>query len=51
MRKARGTHLSELPHHGRRPRGATPWGFLGLRIPTKENVLALIEVAPALKAR
>lgn len=27
----------------------TPWGFLGLRIPTKENVLALIEVAPSLK--
>jgi hypothetical protein len=27
----------------------TAWGFLGLRIPTKENVLALIEVAPALK--
>ena len=22
-----------------------PWGFLGLRIPTKENVLALIQVA------
>jgi hypothetical protein len=27
----------------------TPWGFLGLRIPTKENVLALIEVAPQLE--
>ena len=27
----------------------TAWGFLGLRIPTKENVLALIEVAPALE--
>ena len=27
----------------------TPWGFLGLRIPTKENVLALIDVAPSLK--
>ena len=27
----------------------TSWGFLGLRIPTKENVLALIEVAPSLK--
>ncbi len=27
----------------------TPWGFLALRIPTKENVLALIKVAPALK--
>ncbi|MCW9035552.1 MAG: multiheme c-type cytochrome [Rhodospirillales bacterium] len=28
---------------------ATPWGFLGLRIPTKENVLALIKVAPSLE--
>ena len=27
----------------------TPWGFLALRIPTKENVLALIDVAPQLK--
>jgi hypothetical protein len=27
----------------------TSWGFLGLRIPTKENVLALIEVAPSLE--
>lgn len=27
----------------------TPWGFLGLRIPTKHNVLALIEVAPELE--
>ncbi len=27
----------------------TPWGFLGLRIPTKANVLALIDVAPSLK--
>jgi hypothetical protein len=27
----------------------TPWGFVGLRIPTKENVLALIKVAPALE--
>ncbi len=27
----------------------TAWGFLGLRIPTKENVLALIKVAPSLK--
>jgi len=27
----------------------TSWGFLALRIPTKENVLALIDVAPALK--
>ncbi|MBI4686638.1 MAG: cytochrome C [Nitrospirae bacterium] len=26
-----------------------PWGFLGLRIPTKENVLALIKVAPSLE--
>ncbi len=28
---------------------STPWGFLGLRIPTKENVLALIKVAPSLE--
>lgn len=27
----------------------TPWGFLGLRIPTRENVLALIDVAPSLE--
>ena len=27
----------------------TPWGFLGLRIPTKENVLALVKAAPKLK--
>lgn len=27
----------------------TPWGFLGLRLPTKDNVLALIKVAPSLK--
>ena len=27
----------------------TPFGFLGLRIPTKANVLALIKVAPALE--
>ncbi len=27
----------------------TPWGFLGLRLPTKENVLALIDAAPHLK--
>jgi hypothetical protein len=27
----------------------TSWGFLGLRIPTKANVLALIDVAPQLK--
>jgi hypothetical protein len=37
-------HLMEGNHEVR-----TPWGFLGLRIPTKENVLALIEVAPSLK--
>ncbi len=28
----------------------TSWGFLGLRIPTKENVLALVKVAPPLAA-
>jgi hypothetical protein len=27
----------------------TPWGFLALRLPTKENVLALIKVAPQLE--
>lgn len=27
----------------------TSWGFLGLRIPTQHNVLALIEVAPSLE--
>ncbi len=37
-------HMNE-GHHGVR----TAWGFLGLRIPTKENVLALIKVAPKLK--
>ena len=37
-------HLMEGDHEVR-----TPWGFLGLRIPTKENVLALIKVAPALE--
>ena len=37
-------HLMEGNHEV-----VTPWGFLGLRIPTKENVLALIEAAPALK--
>ncbi len=37
-------HMSEGNHEVR-----TAWGFLGLRIPTKENVLALIKVAPALK--
>lgn len=37
-------HLQEGDHAVK-----TPWGFLGLRIPTKENVLALIEVAPSLE--
>ncbi|HPE81725.1 MAG TPA: multiheme c-type cytochrome [Gammaproteobacteria bacterium] len=37
-------HLMEGNHEVR-----TPWGFLGLRIPTKENVLALIKVAPSLE--
>ena len=37
-------HLMEGNHEVK-----TAWGFLGLRIPTKENVLALIEVAPDLK--
>ncbi len=37
-------HLLEGNHEVK-----TAWGFLGLRIPTKENVLALIEVAPDLK--
>lgn len=37
-------HLMEGDHEVR-----TPWGFLGLRIPIKENVLALIDVAPSLK--
>lgn len=37
-------HLMEGDHSVK-----TPWGFLGLRIPTKANVLALIDVAPALK--
>ncbi|MCP4123067.1 MAG: cytochrome C, partial [Bacteroidetes bacterium] len=37
-------HMSEGDHEV-----VTPWGFLGLRIPTKENVLALIKVAPSLK--
>jgi hypothetical protein len=37
-------HLLEGSHEVK-----TAWGFLGLRIPTKENVLALIEVAPDLK--
>ncbi len=37
-------HMSEGDHEV-----VTAWGFLGLRIPTKENVLALIKVAPSLK--
>lgn len=37
-------HMSEGDHNV-----VTAWGFLGLRIPTRENVLALIEVAPSLK--
>lgn len=37
-------HMDEGNHEVR-----TPWGFLGLRIPTQANVLALIEVAPSLK--
>ena len=31
-------HLAEGSHEV-----ATPWGFLGLRVPTKENVLAIID--------
>ncbi len=37
-------HMTEGNHEVR-----TAWGFLGLRIPTKENVLALVEVAPSLE--
>ncbi len=37
-------HMSEGRHDV-----VTPWGFLGLRIPTKDNVLALIKVAPSLE--
>lgn len=37
-------HMSGSSHNV-----VTPWGFLGLRIPAKENVLALIEVAPQLE--
>jgi len=37
-------HLMEGDHTVK-----TPWGFLALRIPTKENVLALVQAAPALK--
>ncbi len=39
-------HLIDGNHEVR-----TPWGFFGLRIPTKENVLALIKTKPALKAQ
>lgn len=37
-------HMSQGDHSV-----VTSWGFLGLRIPTKENVLALVSAAPALK--
>lgn len=37
-------HMIEGDHSVR-----TAWGFLALRIPTKENVLALIKVAPSLE--
>ena len=37
-------HLMEGDHAVK-----TAWGFLGLRIPTKENVLALIDAAPSLE--
>ena len=37
-------HMPEGTHNV-----VTPWGFLALRIPTKENVLALIKVAPQLE--
>ncbi len=37
-------HMSEGSHTVK-----TSWGFLGLRIPTKHNVLALIEKAPSLE--
>jgi hydroxylamine dehydrogenase len=37
-------HMSEGHHDVK-----TSWGFLGLRIPTKDNVLALIEKAPSLE--
>ncbi|MCK5716262.1 MAG: hypothetical protein KAH77_02155 [Thiomargarita sp.] len=37
-------HMSEGDH-----RVITPWGFLGLRIPTKRNVLALIKAEPSLE--
>lgn len=38
-------HMSEKGNH----EVVTSWGFLGLRIPTKDNVLALIKVAPSLE--
>jgi hydroxylamine dehydrogenase len=37
-------HMNEGDHEV-----TTPWGFLGLRIPTKENVLALVDAAPSLE--
>jgi cytochrome c553 len=37
-------HMNGMNHEVR-----TAWGFLALRLPTKENVLKLIDVAPALK--
>ncbi len=37
-------HMDKGDHEVR-----TSWGFLGLRIPTKDNVLALIKVAPSLE--
>ena len=37
-------HMSEGSHSV-----DTSWGFVALRIPTRENVLALIKVAPSLK--
>jgi len=37
-------HMNNGDHEVR-----TSWGFLGLRIPTKANVLALIKVVPTLK--
>ena len=37
-------HIMEGDHEVK-----TPWGFLGLRIPTQANVLALIDVAPSLE--
>lgn len=37
-------HMNEGDHEV-----TTSWGFLGLRIPTQENVLALIDAAPSLE--